>query len=128
MRLASLASSSAPNPQPSPSPAFDDAVRYLDWAHEAAGGLVSDPEYDDVEDLLAASGHAADAARLLDGLGLSAAAKQARAAIISLDSAAQAHRNEGLNVSLDVIRARGEEAENAIHDAFTAMGLDGRGE
>ena len=130
MRLASMPPmpAAAPTAPPAPSKAFDDAVLHLDWAHETAGSASSDPEYTETETLLSAAGDATKAAKLLDSLELSAAAEHARAAATAFDSAADAKLHEEPDVANGVVQARGEDAEQAIHDAFTAMGLDGRGE
>ena len=129
MRLATIAPTNIPFvPVTANPPEFDDAVMHLDWAHEIAGSATSDPEYTETETLLGAAADATKAAALLDGLKRSDAAEHARDAAIAFDAAADAKRTEDPDVANEVVRARGEDAEQAIHDAFTAMGLDGRGE
>lgn len=126
MRLTSLAPTVPA--QPAPSPVLDDAVLRLDWAHETAGTAVSDAEYVEFETLVSASQDAATAAELLDSIQQPLAAEHARTAANAFDSAAMARRNEDPDVAAGVIAARGEDAEAAIHEAFTALGMDGRGE
>ena len=46
----------------------------------------------------------------------------------AFDSAGTAKLQEEPDVAAGVIAARGEDAERAIHDAFTALGMEGRGE
>jgi hypothetical protein len=126
MRLTSLVPAAVATPAPSPT--LDQAVMHLDWAHEAAGTAVSDPDYLSIEELLSASDDADVAAKLLTEIQQPLAAEHARDAAISLSKAALAKRDEDPQVAHDVIEARGEDAEDAIHDAFMALGMDGRGE
>jgi hypothetical protein len=132
MRLATIAAMPMPtaaaataSDEPTP---FEQATWNLDWAHETAGSATSEPEGMDTETLLGAADQAMTAAKLLDQLKLSDAASHARDAATAFDSAADAKLHEEPEVANGVVQARGEDAEAAIHDAFTAMGLDGRGE
>lgn len=130
MRLASFAPipaaiAAAP---PAPSKELDDAVMHLDWAHEIAGSAVSEPSGVSITELLGASGDAAKAAELLTSIQQPIGAEHAREAASALETAALALRDEDPDVAAGVVQARGEDAEQAIHDAFTAIGMDGRGE
>ena len=126
MQLVSLVT--APVAPPAPSTALDDAVMHLDWAHETAGSATSDPEYLSADELFGASRDAATAAELLTSIQQPLAAQHARDAANAFDSAGTAKLQEEPDVAAGVIASRGADAEDAIHDAFAAIGMDGRGE
>lgn len=128
MRLASIATPVPAAVRGTPSDAFEDALMRLDWAHESAGSATSDPEFVSMEDLLSASADTTHAAQLLEQIDLPDAARHASAAASNFTKAALAKRDEAPDVANGVVRARGEDAELAIHAAFSAMGQDNRGE
>lgn len=112
-----------------PAPTLDDAVTRLDWAHETAGSMTSvDAEYLDASTILSARDDAMTAAEILTSLEQSEGARQARLAAEAFDSAAHAILTEDPEAAVPVVEARGDDAETAIHAAFTAIGHDGRGE
>ena len=113
---------------PAPSRKLDDAVMRLDWAHEAAGTAVSDAEYIDVETLTRASEDATEAAGLLNAIDQAPAAAQAMTAARHLAQAATSKEHDPVDVSTPQVQAHGEAAEAAIHAAFAALGMPGRGE